>query len=83
MRYDFGESGGRKSWGELWRAGRFGPDGPFGEQGPFGPDGPLSDRGSNERGGGGRGRRRRMFESGELRLVLLQLIADQPRHGYQ
>jgi DNA-binding PadR family transcriptional regulator len=30
---------------------------------------------------GGRGRRR-MFESGELRLVLLKLIADQPRHGY-
>ena len=38
-----------------------------------------------EWGGGGRGRhgnRRRMFESGELRLVLLKLIADQPRHGY-
>jgi DNA-binding PadR family transcriptional regulator len=33
------------------------------------------------RGRGGRGRRR-MFESGELRLVLLKLIADQPRHGY-
>ena len=35
-------------------------------------------------GGRGRGRRRsrRMFESGELRLVLLKLIADQPRHGY-
>lgn len=33
-------------------------------------------------GGGGRRGRRRMFESGELRLVLLKLIADQPRHGY-
>ena len=33
------------------------------------------------RGRGGRGKRR-MFESGELRLVLLKLIADQPRHGY-
>ena len=35
--------------------------------------------------GGGRGRgrgRRRVFESGELRLVLLKLIADEPRHGY-
>ena len=33
--------------------------------------------------GRGRGRRsRRMFESGELRLVLLKLIADEPRHGY-
>lgn len=34
-------------------------------------------------GGGGRRGRRRMFESGELRLVLLKLIADEPRHGYQ
>ena len=24
-----------------------------------------------------------MFEGGELRLVLLKLIADQPRHGYE
>ena len=38
--------------------------------------------------GGGRGRRgprrgrQRMFGSGELRLVLLKLIADEPRHGY-
>ena len=31
--------------------------------------------------GGGRGRRR-VFDSSELRLVLLKLIADQPRHGY-
>ena len=31
------------------------------------------------RGGGGRGR---MFDGGELRLVLLKLIADEPRHGY-
>jgi DNA-binding PadR family transcriptional regulator len=30
------------------------------------------------RGGG----RRRMFDGGELRLVLLKLIGDQPRHGY-
>jgi DNA-binding PadR family transcriptional regulator len=39
---------------------------------------------SAEFGRGGRGGRgkRRMFESGELRLVLLKLIADQPRHGY-
>jgi DNA-binding PadR family transcriptional regulator len=34
-------------------------------------------------GRGWRGRRsRRMFEGGELRLVLLKLIADEPRHGY-
>jgi DNA-binding PadR family transcriptional regulator len=53
-----------------------------GWQGSWGPfhfdigDGP-------EGWGGRRGRRtRRMFESGELRLVLLKLIADEPRHGY-
>ncbi len=33
-------------------------------------------------GGGGRGRRRRQFDSGELRLLLLFLIGDKPRHGY-
>ena len=32
----------------------------------------------NGRGGG----RRRMFDGGELRLVLLKLIADEARHGY-
>ena len=32
--------------------------------------------------GPGRGRRHRMFDSGELRLVLLKLIDEQPRHGY-
>lgn len=30
-----------------------------------------------------RHRRGRMFGSGELRLVLLRLIADEPRHGYE
>ncbi|MBS0478461.1 MAG: PadR family transcriptional regulator [Proteobacteria bacterium] len=34
------------------------------------------------RGGRGEGRQRRMFDGGELRLVLLKLIADEPRHGY-
>jgi DNA-binding PadR family transcriptional regulator len=28
------------------------------------------------------GRRRRMFDGGELRLVLLKLIEEAPRHGY-
>ncbi|CAN5122066.1 hypothetical protein BH11PSE4_BH11PSE4_23490 [soil metagenome] len=32
--------------------------------------------------GHGRGGRRRMFDGSELRLVLLKLIADKPRHGY-
>ncbi|WP_246263444.1 PadR family transcriptional regulator [Parasphingopyxis algicola] len=31
---------------------------------------------------GRRRRRRRMFDSGELRLVLLKLIEQEPRHGY-
>jgi len=50
-----------------------------GNWGPFHFD--FGDEGWS--GGRGRGRRaRRMFESGELRLVLLKLIADEPRHGY-
>lgn len=53
----------------------------------FGPDGFHfdfdGDRGRSGGWGGGRGRnRKRMFGSGELRLVLLKLIADEPRHGY-
>ncbi|WP_390550081.1 PadR family transcriptional regulator [Qipengyuania sp. MTN3-11] len=46
----------------------------------FGGPGWSFDFGSE---GPGRGRRRRMFGSGELRLVLLKLIADEPRHGYE
>jgi len=42
----------------------------FGRRG-FGHDG----------GGDGRGRRR-MFEGGELRLVILLLMENEPRHGY-
>ncbi len=33
-------------------------------------------------GTGERGGRRRVFDSGELRLVLLKLIEEMPRHGY-
>jgi DNA-binding PadR family transcriptional regulator len=44
-------------------------------------------RGFGRRGfghdGGGEGRgRRRMFEGGELRLVILLLMENEPRHGY-
>lgn len=39
--------------------------------------------GWGEHGGEHDGRRRRVFDAGELRLVLLKLIADQPRHGYE
>jgi DNA-binding PadR family transcriptional regulator len=35
------------------------------------------------RGGGFGGREGRMFDSGELRLVILALIAEKPRHGYE
>lgn len=38
--------------------------------------------GRGMRGRGGFGGRRRMFDGNELRLVLLSLIADEPRHGY-
>jgi DNA-binding PadR family transcriptional regulator len=31
----------------------------------------------------GRGRMGRMFDHGDLRLVILQLIAEKPRHGYE
>jgi DNA-binding PadR family transcriptional regulator len=52
----------------------------------FGPRGRHGSGDWGDWGGGwgrhGRGRARRMFDSGELRLVLLKLIADQPRHGY-
>jgi DNA-binding PadR family transcriptional regulator len=52
-----------------------------GWQGDWGPF--HFDFGDGFEGSGRRGRRaRRMFESGELRLVLLKLIAEEPRHGY-
>jgi DNA-binding PadR family transcriptional regulator len=59
------------------RAGFRGGFGPF--HFDFSNDGPGG--GGRHGRGGGRGRRR-VFESGELRLVLLKLIADEPRHGY-
>jgi DNA-binding PadR family transcriptional regulator len=60
--------------------GPFGPGGPFGPAGPFGPGGPFGPNGPW--GGDGRRGRKRLFEPGELRLVLLKLISDEPRHGY-
>jgi DNA-binding PadR family transcriptional regulator len=79
----------RMRCGPGFEFGRFGPGmfamrfGPRGFGGGFGPGGPFGGDWGDEFGfGGRRGRRGRMFESGELRLVLLKLIADQPRHGY-
>jgi len=64
---------------------RFGPrhGGPFGGGGPFG-EGPFGGRpfgdGPFGKGGGpGRQRQRR----GDVRFVLLGLLNDQPRHGYE
>ena len=77
--------GAMKGPGRHWA----GPDGTF--DGPFGP-GPFDPGhrgGGRGRGGEGRGNeggggpgRRRMFRTGELRLVLLHLVSQQPRHGY-
>ena len=54
-----------------------------GSRGWHGNWGPFSFDFGDEGLSGGRGRRsRRVFESGERRLVLLTLIAEQPRHGY-
>ena len=57
-----------RRWGSDWGA-DFGSE--FGGRGSGG---------SHRRGPGGRGR---MFGSGELRLVLLALVAETPRHGYE
>ncbi|MDZ4307828.1 PadR family transcriptional regulator [Allopontixanthobacter sp.] len=48
-------------------------------------DGRFSWDDGNFRGGprGRSGNRSRMFASGELRLLLLRMIADEPRHGYE
>ncbi|MES2157351.1 MAG: PadR family transcriptional regulator [Pseudomonadota bacterium] len=56
-----------------------------GRGGPFGGD-PFSDdgvRGGGRGGRGGGGGRRRLFDNETLRLILLKLIADEPRHGYE
>ena len=39
--------------------------------------------GGHHRGGGRGGRLGRVFDHGDLRYVLLQLIAEKPRHGYE
>jgi DNA-binding PadR family transcriptional regulator len=73
--------------GMRFRMGGCGPQGfpaglfaMAGGRGGWGGFGDWGDWG--EWGRGRRGRGRRMFDSGELRLVLLRLLADQPRHGY-
>jgi DNA-binding PadR family transcriptional regulator len=74
--------GGQFRFGDFADMFAMGGRGFRGNWGPFhfdfgdGPGGGGWDRGRRHRG------RKRMFESGELRLVLLKLIADEPRHGY-
>lgn len=60
-----------------------GPRGFDDERGPFGGGfggGPFG--GGPFGGGRGGGRKRRMFDQGELQVLLLALIAEAPRHGY-
>ena len=78
--------------------GPFGPRGPFGDQGPFGPKGifgpdGLFNQNKRRKHRGGQPhrmkranvpmRRGRMFGAGELRLVMLAMFAEEPRHGYE
>lgn len=68
---------GRSHHGHPRHAAGRGGRGPFGHPGhgrggPFGPGAP-----------GRPGGRHRMFDQGELRLVMLALIAEAPRHGYE
>lgn len=70
--------------GDFARMFAMGQRGWRGNWGPFHFD--FNDEGwsGGGRGGGARRGRRasRMFEGGELKLVLLKLISEQPRHGY-
>ena len=67
--------------GRAWDCGPRGPRGGggpwgfgFGGWGPGGPGGPW------QGGGPGRGR---MFGHGDLKFVVLSLLAEKPRHGYE
>jgi DNA-binding PadR family transcriptional regulator len=64
-----GFGGGRGGFGEGFGGGRGGPGGPRGGGGPG--------------GGPGGGRRKRLFDQAELQALLLALIAQGPRHGYE
>ena len=66
----------------TWECGPRGPRGPRG--GPWdwfgGPPGPGGPGGPWQGGGPGRGR---MFGHGDLKFVVLSLLAEKPRHGYE
>lgn len=85
-------------WGEGYRPGQWqgrayahGRGGGHGRGGPRGGGGRVPGGDGGGHGGGGRrgprgrggpGRSGRFFGHGDLRLVLLALIAEKPRHGY-
>ncbi|MYL98011.1 PadR family transcriptional regulator [Novosphingobium sp. FGD1] len=64
-------------------SGEFGGGRGYGGGRGFGgaPDG-GGPRGGRGGGGPGGGRRRRLFDQGELQVLLLALVAEMPRHGY-
>lgn len=73
--HEYGRGRGCGGWsmaGDGDGEGGSGGGGGFGRGGPFG----------RHRGGPFGGRGRRMFDPGALRLVVLGLIAEEPRHGY-
>jgi len=91
MRYGMGGCGPRDGLGGGWErwaadAGRrfeqaFG-EGSQWERRAARMEARFGDAFGHGRGGGG-GRGRRVVDGGELRLLLLKLIADEPRHGYE
>jgi DNA-binding PadR family transcriptional regulator len=76
---------GRHHCGGAWQFGPRGPrgggaGGPWGFGFGWGPGGPGGPGGPWQGGGPGRGR---MFGHGDLKFVVLNLLAEKPRHGYE
>ena len=76
---------GRHDCGGPWQFGPRGPrgggpGGPWGFGFGWGPGGPGGPGGPWQGGGPGRGR---MFGHGDLKFVVLNLLAEKPRHGYE
>ena len=82
----FRQSQENRGWGFFGRGSKHNQEqecGPGGMRGGFGRGPGSFGRGGFGRGPGGfGGRGGRMFGQGDLRLVLLALIAEKPRHGY-
>lgn len=60
--------------------------GPGAQRGRWGFEGFMGDfwgAGAGPRGRGWRARAGRLFEQGDLKYVILRLIAEKPRHGYE